>query len=417
VSAGIYLHVPFCAHRCHYCDFNTYAGLDDQIPRYVAGLHAEIARVAAAGPPGVAPPGAEVDRDWPAFSSLFVGGGTPTLLDPDDLAGVVRRVRDELPLVPGAEVTVEANPETVTAEGMATLVDAGVDRVSMGAQSFAPHVLRALGRRHDVDRPLAAVADARAAGVRRISLDLISGTPGETPEDWAATLRAVLSAGTDHVSAYALTVEPGTEYAARVRRGDALAPDEDVQAEREEIARDVFAAAGLVRYEVSNWARPGQESVHNLTYWRGGDWLGIGAGAHGHWRGEAGRCAAETAGAPPSRSWALGDDVVDASARGWVGRRWWGLRAPARWADAALAGGATAGGEELIDAPTRRTERLMMGLRTVEGVARAEVEPVAEATVAALVRGGVLADDGDRLRVPEPALGLADGVVRRLLAA
>ncbi len=382
-GAGVYLHVPFCAHRCHYCDFNTYAGLDDQIPRYVAGLHAEIARVAAAGPPGVAPPGADVEPDWPVFSSLFVGGGTPTLLDPADLAGVVRRVRDELPLAPGAEVTVEANPETVTAGGMATLVDAGVDRVSMGAQSFAPHVLRALGRRHDAERPLAAVADARAAGVRRISLDLISGTPGETPEDWAATLRTVLSAGTDHVSAYALTVEPGTEYAARVRRGDALAPDEDVQAEREAVARDVLGAAGLARYEVSNWARRGQESVHNLTYWRGGDWLGIGAGAHGHWRG----------------------------------RRWWGLRAPARWADAALAGTATAGGEELIDAPTRRTERLMMGLRTVEGVARAEIEPVAEATVAALVRGGVLADDGDRLRVPEPALGLADGVVRRLLAA
>jgi len=408
MSAGIYLHVPFCAHRCHYCDFNTYAGMDDQIPRYVAGLHAEIARVAAAGPRGVAPPGADGGGDWPAFSSLFVGGGTPTLLDPADLAGVVRRVRDELPLAPGAEVTVEANPETVTAEGMATLVGAGVERVSMGAQSFAPHVLRALGRRHDAERPLAAVADVRAAGVRRISLDLIHGTPEETREDWAATLRTVLSAGAGHVSAYALTVEPNTEYAARVRRGDARAPDEDEQAEREEVARDVLGAAGLVRYEVSNWARPGQESVHNLTYWRGGDWLGIGAGAHGHWRG---------AGAPPSRSWALGDDAVDASGRGWVGRRWWGVRAPARWADAALAGTPTTGGEELIDAPTRRTERLMMGLRTVEGVARAEVEPVAEATVAALVRGAVLADDGDRLRVPEAALGLADGVVRRLLGA
>jgi len=405
--AGVYLHVPFCARLCDYCDFNRVAEGDVAVHRrYAAALRAELARVAAAGPRGVAPPGADVDASWPTFTSVFVGGGTPTLLPADELAGVLRRVREVLPIAGDAEVTVEANPETVTVEGLATLVAAGLDRVSMGAQSFAPHVLAALGRWHDPERPLRAVAEARTAGVRRVSLDLIHGTPGETAQDWVDTLRTVLSAGTDHVSAYALTVEPSTAYAARVRRGEALAPDEDVQAEREEVARAVLGAAGLARYEVSNWARPGAASVHNLTYWRGGDWLGIGAGAHGHWRGEgAGREAEGRPGARP------------ASGRGWVGRRRWGLRAPGRWADAALTGAPTHGGEELVDASTRRTERLMMGLRTVEGVPRAEVEPVPDAAVTALVRGGVLTDDGERLRVPEPALGLADGVVRRLLAA
>ncbi len=381
VGAGLYLHVPFCAQRCHYCDFNTYAGMDDLIPAYVAALRADLRLVSTGGPKTVAVPDAEIGEEWPRFASIFVGGGTPTLLAPQDLAGVLRLARDVLPLSPDAEVTVEANPESVTVEGLATLVEAGVNRVSMGAQSFAPHVLDFLGRWHDPEAPLRAVEAARAAGVGRVSLDLIYGAPTETEADWRRSLDVALDAGIDHVSAYALTVEPNTEYGARVRRGSAPAPDDDVQATRMAVADERLTGAGFRRYEVSNWARPGQECRHNLTYWRSGNWLGVGAGAHGHWEG----------------------------------RRWWSLRAPGRYADAALGGASTTSGDELPTAEQRRTERLWLGLRTAEGVARADVEPLDEAEVDRLATVGLLAADPHRLRPTASGLSVADGLTSRLL--
>ena len=380
-GASLYLHVPFCARRCHYCDFNTYAGLDELIPRYVEALLADLRAVAHCGPRGVAPPHAEAGREWPVFGTVFIGGGTPTLLPAQELVRVLACVRELLPVAEHAEVTVEANPETVDVAYFGALVAAGVDRVSMGAQSFAPHVLAALGRWHDADRPLRAVADARSAGVERISLDLIYGTPAETDADWAGSLRAAIDAGTDHVSAYALTVEPNTEYAARIRAGAAAAPDDDVQAARMAVADETLTAAGFGRYEISNWARPGQESRHNLAYWRSGDWLGVGAGAHGHWRG----------------------------------RRWWSLRTPARYADEALAGRSTTSGEELPDDETRRTERLMLGLRLTAGVDRADVEPLDEAVVDGLTRMGLL-EAGSRLRLTPAGRPLAGAVILRLLS-
>ena len=380
MTVGLYLHVPFCAQRCHYCDFNTYAGLDDQIPRYVAALRADLQRVAGAGPSAVAPDGAATTAQWPDFSSVFVGGGTPTYLPADDLAGIVRLVGDLLPLTPDAEVTVEANPETVDTQYFSALRDAGVNRVSMGAQSFAPHVLTALGRWHDRDRPLQAVSDARAAGIGNVSLDLIYGTPGESDADWKDTLQVALDAGTDHLSAYALTVEPNTEYAARIRSGTAFAPDDDIQATRMAITDDLLGAAGFERYELSNWARPGLQCRHNMTYWRNGDWLGVGAGAHGHWQG----------------------------------RRWWSLRAPARYADAALAGQSTTSGEEVLTPAQQRTERLLLGLRMAEGVAREAVEPLDEQQVAALTTDGLLLD-GERLRLTQAGWALANEVTVRLL--
>jgi putative oxygen-independent coproporphyrinogen III oxidase len=370
---GIYLHVPFCAHRCHYCDFNTYAGFDGLMPRYVAALRADVRAVAAAGPPG--------GGDWQEFGSVFVGGGTPTLLAPHDLAGVLRLVRDVLPLASDAEVTVEANPETVTVEGVAVLVEAGMNRLSMGAQSFAPHVLAALGRRHDADRPLLALADARAAGVRRINLDLIYGTPGETDADWEASLRTVLEAGIRHVSAYALTVEPATEYAARIRAGLAREPDEDAQATRMAVADQTLSAAGLRRYEISNWAQPGEECRHNLVYWRGGNWLGVGAGAHGHW----------------------------------AGRRWWSLRSPSRYAEAALSGQSTIAGEEILDEGKRRTERLMLGLRLAEGVELSAVQPVDEAQLRTLSGAGLITVERGRLRLTDQGWPVANAITLRLL--
>jgi oxygen-independent coproporphyrinogen-3 oxidase len=382
-GTGLYLHVPFCAHRCGYCDFPLVAGAPRQLQaRYVAALRADLARVAAAGPRAVAPPGADVEASWPQFTSVFVGGGTPTLLPPDVLAGILRHARDVLPVAADAEVSSEANPEGLSAEGLAVLVEAGLTRLSIGAQSFAPRVLGFLDRRHEVSAPLRAVGAARAAGVQQVNLDLIYGAPAETTEDFQASLRAALSAGTDHVSAYALTLERGTPYAARVRRGEQAAPDDDVAAERMACAEAVLGAAGFERYETSNWARPGAHCRHNLTYWRGGDYLGVGAGAHGHWQG----------------------------------RRWWSHRGVVSYTGAALAGETTTSGAEILGEASRRAERLMLGLRLAEGVARADVEPLDEPAVRAALERGLLSDDGARLVLTPSGRPLADGVTVDLLA-
>ncbi|HWH32546.1 MAG TPA: radical SAM family heme chaperone HemW [Egibacteraceae bacterium] len=366
-APGIYLHVPFCASICHYCDFNRVLGDDPELMRrYADAMVREVERVLAAR------------DDWPAFGSVFIGGGTPTLLR-DQLCPIVDATRPALG--DGAEVTVEANPETVTAELMAQLREAGVNRVSMGAQSFAPHVLEFLGRRHSADKPLEAVEAVRAAGIERVSLDLIYGAPGESDADWEHSLRTAVDAGLDHVSAYALTVEANTPYAAMVKADPRLAPDDDVQARRMDQAARILGEAGLARYEVSNWARPGQESRHNLVYWRGGDWLGIGAGAHGHWRG----------------------------------RRTWQVRAPQRWVELVEAGQEPLGGEETLTPAQRREERLLMGLRIAEGVARADVEPIDEAAAEALVAQGLLHDDGERIAVTERGRSLTGAIILRLL--
>jgi len=380
-GAGIYLHVPFCRRRCHYCDFNTYADRDALIPDYVAALGVDIDAVAGAGPYVLAPPGVEGDATWPVFDSLFIGGGTPTLLPADDLAGIVRHVVDIFPLADDVEITVEANPETVDVAKLRALADAGVNRVSIGAQSFVPHVLDALGRWHERDAPLRAVAACRDAGIDRVSLDLIYGTPGESSDDWEHSVRAALGTGIGHLSAYALTVEPSTEYARRVRLGTATAPDDDVQAERMEQVDAWAADAGLERYELSNWARPGHESVHNRVYWRGGDWLGIGAGAHGHWRG----------------------------------RRWWCARSPERYIRAALDGASTVAGSEMPDTDQRRAERLMLGLRLTEGVDRTSVAPIDDRTVSALVSAGLLTADDDRIALTPAGMRLASAVTLELL--
>jgi oxygen-independent coproporphyrinogen-3 oxidase len=399
-GTGLYLHVPFCLRRCHYCDFNTYADRASLIPRYVAALRADIAAVVAAGPTAVAPPappgvrasgsepvGGDVrvrasgSEPWPVFTSVFVGGGTPTLLPADDLAVILRDVAAALPLASDAEVTVEANPETVTVAGMRVLADAGANRVSLGAQSFAPHVLAALGRWHEPDAPLRALEACRAAGIPRLSLDLIYGTPCETDDDWTGSVRTALASGIDHLSAYALTVEPNTEYARRIRNGTAAEPDDDVQAARMEQVDVLASAAGLRRYELSNWARPGAESRHNRTYWRGGDWVGIGAGAHGHWQG----------------------------------RRWWSVRSPERYVAAALAGRSTTAGDEVPDAEQRRMERLMMGLRLVEGVERRAVAPLDETVVRQLSGAGLLRADNERIVLTSDGMRLASAVTLRLL--
>jgi len=381
-GAAVYVHVPFCRSRCPYCDFNvlTGAGAEPQA-RYAAAVRAELSRVAAAGPAAVAPSDADAQCGWPVFGSVFVGGGTPTQLPAGDLAALLRHVREVLPLAADAEITVEANPEDVDGAYLATLVDAGLTRLSIGAQSFVAHVLTFLGRGHDSGRALRAVASARDAAVPHVNLDLIYGSPCETDEDWAATLDTAVASGADHLSAYALTVEANTPYGVDVHRGAAAAPDDDVQADRMSAAEERLERAGLARYEISNWARLGAQSRHNLVYWRGGDWLGVGAGAHSHWRG----------------------------------RRWWNTRPTLRYVEQVHHGWPPVAGEEALDDATRRSERLLMGLRLVEGVPRAAVEPVDEAQTARMVDAGLVTDEGGRLALTAAGRPLADDVIRRLL--
>jgi putative oxygen-independent coproporphyrinogen III oxidase len=268
-SFGVYVHVPFCLTRCSYCDFVTYTGMEGLRRPYAAALLEEAAlAVAALGP------------EPPVVTSVFVGGGTPTLLPPEDLARLLGRLGELLAFASGAEVTVEANPETVDAAMAAGLAGAGVTRVSMGAQSFDDRVLAALGRVHDAARVPAAVATLRAAGVPALNLDLIYGGPGEDDRSWSATLEAAVALGPEHLSAYALTIEPATRFGRLVAAGRMAEPAEDDLADRYDAACRTLAGAGYAHYEVSNWARPGHASRHNLTYWRRGRYLGLGAGAH-----------------------------------------------------------------------------------------------------------------------------------------
>jgi putative oxygen-independent coproporphyrinogen III oxidase len=371
-SFGVYIHVPFCQARCHYCDFVTYTGMEGLRRPYAAALLDEATMaVAALGP------------EPPVVTSVFVGGGTPTLLPAEDLGRVLARLRDLLPFAPGAEVTVEANPETVDGTMAAGLVQAGVTRVSMGAQSFDDRVLAGLGRVHDAARVEAAVATLRAAGVPAVNLDLIYGGPGEDDRSWSATLEAAVALGPEHLSAYALTIEPATKFGRLVAAGRMAEPDEDDLADRYERACAVLAGAGYGHYEVSNWARPAHASRHNLTYWRRGRYLGLGAGAH------------EFDGT--TRRWNLaGVPAYLAAVRD--------HRRPTE-------------GQERLDAGQARFEALALRLRTVDGLdpdeARLlEVDPAGDQ--ADQLRGAGLLAPGPGLVLTERGMFVHGEVVARL---
>ncbi|HZA18458.1 MAG TPA: radical SAM family heme chaperone HemW [Pseudonocardiaceae bacterium] len=371
---GVYVHVPFCATRCGYCDFNTYTPgeLASSPSTWMDGLRRELDLAATV-----------LQTPVPA-DTVFVGGGTPSLLGADVLAAVLDAVRGSLGLVPDAEVTTEANPESTSPDFFAGIAAAGYTRVSLGMQSAAPHVLAVLDRVHTPGRPMAAAAQARVAGIKQVSLDLIYGTPGETRDDLAASLEAVLVAGVDHVSAYALVVEPGTALARRVAHGELPAPDDDVLAERYEQLDTALVAAGLHWYEVSNWAI-GTESRcrHNMGYWGGGNWWGAGPGAHSH----------------------VG------------GVRWWNVKHPARYAAALTSGRSPATGREVLSVGERHTERVMLGLRLADGLPLAELDAPERAAAKRAEHDGLLTTEpGDRLVLTCRGRLLADAVVRALLA-
>jgi oxygen-independent coproporphyrinogen-3 oxidase len=376
---GVYVHVPFCATRCGYCDFNTYtAGELDSTTSpqsWLEGLRLDLELAT------------RVLGSPPAADTVFVGGGTPSLLGADGLRSVLDAVRNAFGLAPGAEVTTESNPESTSPEFFAGIADAGYNRISLGMQSAAQHVLKVLDRVHTPGRPLAAAAEAKAAGFEHVNLDVIYGTPGERVEDLRASLDAVLAAGVDHVSAYALIVEEGTALARRIRRGELPAPDDDVLAADYEMIDEVLASAGLRWYEVSNWASSEDARCrHNIGYWRGGDWWGAGPGAHSH----------------------VG------------GVRWWNVKHPARYASLLAAGDSPAAGREVLTDADRHLERVMLELRLAEGLSldALDADGVREARVAAaegLLQESAL-DTTARAVLTDRGRLLADGVVRRLVS-
>jgi oxygen-independent coproporphyrinogen-3 oxidase len=327
---GVYVHVPFCSSRCDYCAFATWTDRDHLMDRYAAACVTEIGRALS-------------DEGMGAATSVFVGGGTPSRLPADLLAEVLGAI----PRVDGAEVTVECNPEDASAQMFAVWRSAGVGRVSFGVQSMVPHVLAGLGRRHDPESVGRALALAGAAGFETLNVDLIFGGAGETDHDFRHSLEAVLALEPTpgHVSAYALTVEPGTPLAADPTRH----PDEDVQAQRYALADELLSSAGYEWYEVSNWARPGHSCRHNQLYWAQGDYRGIGAAAHSHRRG----------------------------------RRWWNIRTPDRYIAAVDGGRTTTAGEEVLSGDQRLFEGLALALRTSGGVPASVVpdDPDLEALV------------------------------------
>ena len=365
---SLYVHVPYCTVRCGYCDFNTYTaselGGGASRASYAAQAIAEIglaaAHLRAAG------------REPARVETVFFGGGTPTILPASDLAAMLEAARQEWSLAPGAEVTTEANPETVGPAELGELRAAGINRISIGMQSAVPHVLATLDRVHTPGRALDVVGWARQAGFEQISLDLIYGTPGETLDDWRRSVEAAVAMGPDHISAYALVVEEGTRMGAQVARGELPTPDPDDEADKYELADELLSEAGFRWYEISNFARveAGEEDLvatrlrhasrHNLAYWRDWDWWGLGPGAHSH-----------------------------------VGRqRWWNVKHPRAYAGRVRAGTSPAAAGEVLGTDTRELERVLLAVRTAEGVHLGPLDD--RSGVAGLVEDGLVEPDPAR---------------------
>jgi putative oxygen-independent coproporphyrinogen III oxidase len=359
--AGIYVHVPFCLTRCGYCDFNAYAGLDALKPSYLEALFQEVELAAPA---------------WHGeeFVSVFLGGGTPTTMEPADLKALLAHLRDRFALTRQAEVTIEANPDTVDEASLRALLEAGYDRLSMGAQSFDPSVLKALERIHQPASVRRAMAAARRAGYANVNLDLIYGAEGESADSWERTLHETAGLAPEHVSAYALTIEPATPLGRKVAAGVSPEPDPDLQAEMFQVACDVLRDAGYRHYEVSNWAKPGYECAHNLGYWERRPYVGLGAGAHSY-----------------------RDDT-----------RWWNVRPPETYMEMVERGELPIGGSESLEPSDAYLEEVFLKLRILEGVPASWFE---EQRYEPFVASGLLVDDLGQLVPTERGMMLLNELV------
>ena len=382
---GVYVHVPFCQTRCGYCDFNTYTAAELG-PGVSRGSYADTVLHEIRLANDVLGDGDALGVRIPPASTVFFGGGTPTLLPAEHLGLIIREIREQFGLAADIEITTEANPETVTPAYFAKLREAGFTRVSIGMQSAVPHVLEVLDRQHRPGRPEAAVAEARAAGFEHVNLDLIYGAPYETDADWQVSLDSAIGADPDHISAYALVVEEGTALARQVAQGVVPAPDDDVLADRYVLADEALQAAGFDWYEVSNWARtPAARCRHNELYWSDASWWGAGPGAHSH----------------------VG------------GVRWWNVRHPVRYTALLEAGRSPAAARETLDERARFTERIMLGVRMRAGLAVADLPPASQRAVPQLATWGLIEHAAlaiDQVVLTQRGRLLADAVVRELLA-
>lgn len=410
----VYIHVPFCLRRCGYCDFNTYTAVDlgggASRGNYAAMTIREMRLV----------------RDWqerhgiaePPASTVFFGGGTPTILPADDLIAILNAIRELWGVEDGAEITTEANPDTVDAATIRALADGGFTRVSFGMQSAVPHVLRTLDRTHTPANVEAGVRAAGAAGLRS-SVDLIYGAPVEGLEDWRTSVRTAIDLGVNHISAYALTVEPTTKMGRQIAAGVLPKPDDDDEAAKYEIADELFSAAGLQWYEISNWARPGYESRHNLGYWRNVDWAGIGPGAHSHYnRVEPASCRSESERSARPH----GSSPQDCDAHGAI--RSWDLAHPRLWSERVNAGQVPWAGSESITPMEALEETIMLGLRLREGLDLTALKTSLDvggaassdidAGVAELEREGLVERRGSRLIPTLRGRLLNDAVIERM---
>ncbi|MEI7778783.1 MAG: radical SAM family heme chaperone HemW [Actinomycetes bacterium] len=374
---GIYVHVPFCATRCGYCDFNTYTaaelGSDGSTDSYLTAVRRELqlARNVLG----------HADRP---ISTVFFGGGTPTLLAAHELCGILNQMSDEFGIATDVEVTCEANPDSVSPESLAALRSAGFTRMSFGLQSTSQRALAVLERTHTPGRAVAAIEQARAAGFNHVNADVIYAIPGESDAELVETLQAVIDSGVDHVSAYSLIVEDGTRLASQVRRGDVIPTDDDVAADRYLLVDQALAGVGMDWYEVSNWSRDGGQCRHNMGYWRGADWWGIGPGAHSH----------------------VG------------GVRWWNVRHPSEYSTLLAAGKSPAQARELLTPEDQRVESILLQLRLSVGLDLSVLRAAGRAAAAAAVNDGLL-DPGSlaRGRAVLTLSGrlLADALVRDLI--
>ena len=375
---AFYVHIPYCVKRCGYCDFNTYTPAELQIQSSLTEIsnsyidlvlkEIELARE---------------NSDAKNVPSIFFGGGTPSLMQPKDLGRVIEKIASLYDLPDSAEVTLEANPDSVTIESLRELRSVGFNRISFGMQSAVPHVLKVLDRTHNPANVDLAVYRAAEAGFNEISLDLIYGVPGESMEDWEKSLDAVLALPTTHVSAYALIVEEGTKLANAVKRGEIVIPDDDQTADKYLLADEKFTKAGMDWYELSNWSKPGSECKHNLFYWWGDNWWGVGPGAHSHING----------------------------------KRWWNVKHPTTYREKLLSGN-PAQSSEVLSEKEREEERVMLGIRLPEGLAKASLNSDALTRIEGYVRDGHLGPvewENGRVALTRTGRLIADRIVRELL--
>ena len=385
-AAGFYIHIPFCQAKCIYCDFNSYAGCQPLFAPYLEAVHREMADIGSS----------IADLPLPETRTLYIGGGTPTLLPTSDLVALIHQAQHTFNLHAGAEMTIEANPGTVDAASLHILYTAGINRLSIGIQSFDDALLHTLGRIHTAQQAIQAVHAARTAGLKNLNLDLMFGLPGQTLGIWRESMEQAIGLSPQHLSLYALTVEPGTPLADRIASGKIPLPDDDLAADMYEWAEEFLDQEGYIHYEISNWSRPGYECQHNLVYWRNDPYLGIGAGAH---------------------SWSR---AVNCTA----GERWANLASPAEYIAALAQGLLPVKERECIDLRLEMAETMMMGLRLLqEGVSRsrfearfgAPMERFYAAEIAELQEQGLLELTGDRIRLTKRGHLLGNQVFAQFL--